>query len=240
MNRKRIRLLLAFLLSAFVLNGCGTALYEMTAEEEQLVVQYAAYHLAKNNIYQKDGLVNVSDELLNEEEETESVQENPEQESSDTVPSDTTPSITPAAGTTLGDAVTLAQAVGSPGGLSVSCLQFYQADSYKEGSHYSVEPRSGDSFVVMEFYVENTTGEAMDLDILSYSPRFRISYDGSTWVDETTTLLLYDFSTYQGTLGAGESQQMVLLFETSLPEDAGDTAPMLSVVNGNVTHPVTY
>jgi hypothetical protein len=33
---------------------------------------------------------------------------------------------------------------------------------------------------------------------------------------------------------------MVLLFETSLPEDAGDTAPMLSVVNGNVTHPVTY
>jgi hypothetical protein len=238
MNKKKIRLLLALLVSAFALNGCGTPLYELTAEEEDLIVQYAAYYLAKTNIYQKDGLVNVPETLLEEEQETETdlVQEEPEQDASDSIDS-----ITPASGTALGDAVTLAQAVGSSSGLSVACLGYYQADSYKEGDHYSVDPRSGDSFVVMKFTVENITEEAVDLDIFSYSPRFRISFDnGSTWVDETVTLLMYDLSTYQGTLGAGESQQMVLLFETSLPEAAGDTAPMLSVVNGDVTHPVTY
>jgi hypothetical protein len=232
MCRKRIRLLLALVLSTFVLNGCGTPLYEMTAEEEDLVIQYAAYYLAKNNTYQADGLVNISDALLNgEEEETAAQEETP----TDVTESES--SITPASGTTLGEVITLSQAIGWSTGLSVNCKEYYQSDSYKEGTYYSVTPSTGDSFVVMKFVVENITDETIDLDILSEAPRFRICTDGSSWVEEADTLLVYDLSTYMGSLEPGESKEMVLLFETSLPDG---TVPLLSVVKGDVTHQVIY
>jgi hypothetical protein len=215
-----------------VLNGCGTPLYEMTAEEEDLVIQYAAYYLAKNNTYQTDGLVNISDALLNgEEEETAAQEETP----TDVTESES--SITPASGTTLGEVITLSQAIGWPTGLSVNCKEYYQSDSYKEGTYYSVTPGTGDSFVVMKFVVENITDETIDLDILSEAPRFRICTDGSSWVEEADTLLVYDLSTYMGSLEPGESKEMVLLFETSLPDG---TVPLLSVVKGDVTHQVIY
>jgi hypothetical protein len=215
-----------------VLNGCGTPLYEMTAEEEDLVIQYAAYYLAKNNTYQTDGLVNISDALLNgEEEETVAKEETP----TDVTESES--SITPASGTTLGEVITLSQAIGWPTGLSVNCKEYYQSDSYKEGTYYSVTPGTGDSFVVMKFVVENITDETIDLDILSEAPRFRICTDGSSWVEEADTLLVYDLSTYMGSLAPGESKELVLLFETSLPDG---TVPLLSVVKGDVTHQVIY
>jgi hypothetical protein len=215
-----------------MLNGCGTPLYEMTAEEEDLVIQYAAYYLAKNNTYQADGLVNISDALLNgEEEETVTPVETP------TDVSESESSITPASGTTLGEVITLSQAIGWPTGLSVNCKEYYQSDSYKEGTYYSVTPGTGDSFVVMKFVVENITDETIDLDILSEAPRFRICTDGSSWVEEADTLLVYDLSTYMGSLEPGESKEMVLLFETSLPDG---TVPLLSVVKGDVTHQVIY
>jgi hypothetical protein len=185
-----------------MLNGCGTPLFEMTAEEEDLVIQYAAYYLAKNNTYQADGLVNISDALLNgEEEETVTPVETP------TDVSESESSITPASGTTLGEVITLSQAIGWTTGLSVNCKEYYQSDSYKEGTYYSVTPSTGDSFVVMKFVVENITDETIDL------------------------------STYMGSLAPGESKELVLLFETSLPDG---TVPLLSVVKGNVTHQIIY
>jgi hypothetical protein len=215
-----------------MLNGCGTPLFEMTAEEEDLVIQYAAYYLAKNNTYQADGLVNISDALLNgEEEETVTPAETP------TDVSESGSSITPASGTTLGEVMTLSQAIGWTAGLSVNCKEYYQSGSYKEGTYYLVEPRTGDSFVVMKFVVENITDETIDLDILSEAPQFRICTDGSSWVEEADTLLVYDLSTYQGSLAPGESKELVLLFETSLPDG---TVPLLSVVKGDVTHQIIY
>jgi hypothetical protein len=239
MNKKKIRLLLALLLSALALSGCGTPLYELTAEEEDLIVQYAAYYLAKNNIYQKDGLVNVSEALLEEEQETEieTVWEEPEENASGSESS-----ITPASGTTLGDTVTLAQAIGSPLGISVTCVSCYQTDSYMAGTHYLITPSSGDSFVVMKFAIENLADEAVDLDIAGYVSGFRMSYDGITWVDNYSGImpLMDDLTAYQGTIGAGETQQLVLLFETSMPKNGGESVPQLCVVNGGVTHPIIY
>jgi hypothetical protein len=89
----------------------------------------------------------------------------------------------------------------------------------------------------MKFVVENITDETIDLDILSEAPQFRICTDGSSWVEEADTLLVYDLSTYQGSLAPGESKELVLLFETSLPDG---TVPLLSVVKGDVTHQIIY
>ena len=51
-----------------------------------------------------------------------------------------------------------------------------------------------------------------------------MSYDGTTWVKEDVTLLLSDLSTYTGTIGIGESVDLVLLFEVKkdAAADLGD------------------
>jgi len=78
--RKRLQLLIGLSATVILLGGCGTSLYEMTDDEENLVVQYAAYALAKYNTYQKDGMTNA---VLTEEvtqEEQQSTQDKEEQE----------------------------------------------------------------------------------------------------------------------------------------------------------------
>ena len=54
--KKEMRLLAVLSVITLLLSGCGTELYEMTDEEEALVVQGAAYMLSKHNIFQKDGM----------------------------------------------------------------------------------------------------------------------------------------------------------------------------------------
>ena len=52
MKRKKLCTMLMGLVFSFSLTGCGTSLYEMTADEQDVVVHYAAYAVSKYNIYQ--------------------------------------------------------------------------------------------------------------------------------------------------------------------------------------------
>ncbi len=237
--KKKNALFFAFLLLiSTVLGGCGTTLYKMTDEEEELIVQYAAYTLGKYNSYQKDGLTNVS--LSSGEEST---QDSEETEEPDTVSGDNpdagnSPDAAVSDDTQQGAEVTLAEAVGCSGQLEVTYDGCYITDSYMEGSHYAVNAKSGNSFVVMEFTMENITGEEQSIDILALEPTFRLSLDGNVWVSEDVTLLLYDLSTYQGTLAAGEQVSVVLLFEFSDVDETALDGVSLAVGSDGVPYPV--
>lgn len=244
MRGKSAFFLIFILLVSFVLGGCGTALYELTDEEEELIVQYAAYTLGKYNSYQKDGLTDISSLALEEESEEsggEEADDLPEEEEAAPAEEESGSAVTPAANTTLGAEVTLAEAVGYEGQLSVAYAGSYVTDSYMEGNHYAVNAKSGSAFIVMEFTMENITEEALAVDVLALGPTFRLSTDGgTTWVNEDVTLLLYDLSTYQGTLAAGERISVVLLFETadSGTDEEALSGVLLAVVSGGMTNPV--
>ena len=63
MKKRQIRLVAILVSAMFVLTGCGpTPLHEMTDEERDIVVHYAAYVVGKHNIYQKDGMTNADPE----------------------------------------------------------------------------------------------------------------------------------------------------------------------------------
>ena len=64
MKKRQIRLAAIMMSAMFVLTGCGlvTPLHEMTDEERDIVVHYAAYVVGKHNIYQKDGMTNADPE----------------------------------------------------------------------------------------------------------------------------------------------------------------------------------
>ena len=48
--KKRMQFLAILLASTVVLGGCGTALYELTDDEEDLIVSAAAQAVAKHNV----------------------------------------------------------------------------------------------------------------------------------------------------------------------------------------------
>lgn len=215
MKQKGKLFILVTCLVASLFAGCGTKMYELTAEEEDLIAQYAAYTLAKHNIFQKDGIRAVDPALL--EEETGTVPDTPEEETQ-AVQDPETGAPGESAGEDsgageMGTAVSLAESM-DHGELSVSYNGFFLSDSYKEGKHYAVDPRPGNTFVVMQFTVANPTEQDVAIDMLSAGKTYRACMDGANWVDEDITLLLYDFSTYQGTVKAGESVELVLLFQT--------------------------
>ena len=53
--KKKISLPVMAVSAILLLGGCGTQMYDLSEDEENLVVQYSAHILAKYNIEQKDG-----------------------------------------------------------------------------------------------------------------------------------------------------------------------------------------
>ena len=224
MKRKGFRLLALFLLLALTLCGCGTAMYELTDEEERIITRYAAYVVAKHNIYQKDGMVSVNPDLIDGEEETQTpAEEEPEPEKTTQQPDagsdNAAENEQPAAGS-----VTMAEAIGYGDQLSITYNGYDVTDNYQEGKVYSLDAHSGYRFVITKFTAKNISGASLKVNMLDQNLSFRMSYDGKTWVKEDVTLLLSDLSTYTGTIGIGESVDLVLLFEVKkdAAADLGD------------------
>jgi hypothetical protein len=55
MKRKIRYLCIAIAVMMLFLTGCGAEMHVLTQEEESLIIQSAAYYVAKHNIQQKDG-----------------------------------------------------------------------------------------------------------------------------------------------------------------------------------------
>jgi hypothetical protein len=229
--KKGVRVVALFLACSLMLCGCGTSLFEMTEEEETVIVHYAAYVLAKHNVYQKDGMVAIDQSLLEEEE---TVQISTE----DVLPEETETQTEEAEQQTAGgeagadssaepeNAISIAEAAGYDGQLDIVYTGFYTVNNFQEGKAYSLDARSGYDFVVAQFTMTNISDEALDVNIMGSNLTFRMSYDGTTRIKEDVTLLLTDLSTYTGSIESGESVDLVLLFE--VPEEEADSVSELA------------
>ena len=232
MKKKRIRVTAAVLILAFTMTGCGTKLYEMTDEEQQLIVNYSAYALSKYNIYQKDGMTSATEP----EDTTEDDKKDADTEAVTEAKTDTTEKsdATGNAVTTSDSAsasVSLADAIGY-GNLNVTYDGVTKSDTYKEGSYYSMEAGNGKNYAVMKFTVSNPTGADVDVDLFTnartYTARFS---DGKDYPAEGS-FLTYSLTTYQGTIKAGESVDLVLLFK--IPQDTACDDVSMWVFKDNV------
>ena len=63
MRRTRIKMMAAVMAATMLLGGCGDALYDLTDDEENVIVNYAAHIVTKYNTYQREGLTYVSQRL---------------------------------------------------------------------------------------------------------------------------------------------------------------------------------
>ena len=203
---KRIRLLAMLSLATFLLGGCGTPLHEMTEEEESLVVQYAAYALAKHNIYQKDGMTDaVPPETQEESGETEAMASTEEQ-----LPESGTQS---GSGEENPQAVSIAGAVGMDGKLKISYLGGEITDTYQEGAYFSVNASENKKLFVMEFKLKNISGEKLKLDTASTGGSFFCCMDGGSMIPEKKTFGGRILSSFTGSIKADGTQKTYLIFE---------------------------
>lgn len=231
MKKQKRYLFIGVVLLAFVLSGCGTELYEMTQEEEDLIVHSAAYYVAKHNIQQKDGVSAVVDpDTIVIPEEVEGITES-ETELAEEV-------IMPSGGgegqSVDVTGVSLSEVIGHGADLSVAYTGSYSADNYVEGAAYSVDAGTGKVFYVMQFAITNVTDGDVIVDNASINPIFKLESNGLS-VKSEVTFLMTDFSTYQGTIAAGETVETILLFEVPEGSVAEITDPTLQITIDNDT-----
>jgi hypothetical protein len=237
--KNRFRLLATVSAVSLLLGGCGTPLYTLTDDEENLIVSYAAHALAECNVYQEDGMTNAQ---LPEEEETQE-QQVASSESTDTSGQESSEASSSATTESTGvnqneETFSLAAAIGQDSGLSVSYKGYQVQDSYQEVNYYAVDPDVGKRLVVMKFKIKNPTDQDIELDTVSLDNTFYASFDGEDSIKETVSFGAQSLSFYDGVIKAGKSKNAVLLFQ--LPEEDADqftTVDLMVQLDGTV-HPV--
>ena len=227
MKKYKRYLCIAVAVMMLFLTGCGTELYELTEEEETLIVKSAAYLLAKHNIQQKDGVNGYP--LPDSFEEDESESESESETENDGSGSDGSENSKPSS-----DMLTLAELIGHKDSLKITYEGSYVAKSYKEGSAYIVDAGAGKTFYVMKLKMTNITGKTVTVNNAAKSPVVKLVSDAVT-VRSEVTFLVSDFSTYQGEIGAGQSVETILLFEVSEAVAEKISAPTLQITIGKST-----
>ncbi len=232
MKKMRARLLSVITISALLLSGCGTSLYEMTDSEQEVIVHYAAHVLAKHNIFQKDGMTNDSLEETEEdsedtqEKESEKTEDNSENKLPEGSASDDKENNT--------NEISLAEAIGHAADLTVTYEGCSISDTYEGGSYYSVKAPTGSTYLIMKFNLTNNGKTDVTVNSLEYAPGF-VAKVGETKVSAEVTILLDDFSSYQGTIAPGQTVSNVLLF--GIPKTSEDKVqnPSLTVTKDGST-----
>lgn len=232
MTGRNIKMAAVAFTAIITLTGCGTQLYDMTDAEQSLIANYSAYVVAKHNIYQQDGMTNATEDT----EETEKVdevspgnshsQDNKTSEAGNDKSSNSQKE--PAA--SQEKKVSLAEATGY-GSLDITYNGATESDVYNEGSYYSMTAGSGNTFAVMKFTLKNPTGEDINVDMFGNARTYKAAFpDGKEYTAEGT-FLTYSLNTFQGTVKAGGSVDVVLLFK--IPQGTACDNITMSVIKDN-------
>ncbi|MBR5127812.1 MAG: hypothetical protein IKU69_05230 [Roseburia sp.] len=243
MRRERVRGALLLLLGSLMLSGCGMqeAPYELTEEEQQLIVSYSSHVVSKFNKFQKDGLTYIPESALDEEEEpteavtvpeTEKTEEDTENVSTEVIGEVQDTEIEePAKETTF-------ETIFADMGLTFTYLGNEVTTSYMADSTYAVNAGIGKKLLVLKLKVENLTEEAIVIDNLTsgdiYSAKYTMASEKRYHAKSVMTLLLNDFTTYEGTLEPQAAEEMVIVFEIPAETEAVDTVELKIERNGNI------
>lgn len=224
--------------------GCGNTIPEMTEQEQELVVEYAANELLK---FDKNHVVKL----------TELEEEEPAETSEKATPDKTQPEEKEEPedkGGVTADDVTVIDQTGENASIeNVSIEQFlglsdaeisytgYEiADSYPsdgtEEVYFFMEATENSQLLVLKFDLKNTADGEKEVNLADSQVRYKIGINGAEQ-NALTTMLLNDMAYYQGTLAAGESTELVVVGE--IPSDQADQITDLALVMKSVDDSAT-
>ena len=252
MKKKRLAAGVLALAVSITACGCGEQVYEMTEDEEAVIVHYAAHAVSKFNKKQPEGVEDVTAlkammEMEAEEREKEKEQEQQkkeEQKKAEQKQDDSSQAGNPSDGTKeeqkpQKNYVSLSKALGL-GKIKAVYRRHEIAASYQASQSYMIRANSGNELLILHVNLRNDTDSTARCNILSKMPTFRLTVNGELSVSADTTILLNDLGTYQGSIKAGKKAGTVLVFQVpqgavrktdsmELEVTIGDTASLVQL-----------
>lgn len=234
---KRRLCLIALAFSFACTAGCGNMAAEVSEENQKLVAEYAAGLLLKYNA--GGGSRILEGQKLAEEEAKEAAEAEREQKrlqaAADYEASKGQPKESSSGGNGGNGTGTAAQEsyledmapLFGFDNFSVRYTDCEITDSYpsdnREDMFMAMDATPGKKLLVAKFAVTNEGSQAEDFDMFEKQGKFRLNtQEGS--IGSQYTLLLDDLSVYKGEIEAGQTEEMVLIFEISetLAENPGE------------------
>lgn len=235
MRMKNVKLIL-LALTLIIMTGCGNNIPELTAEQQDLVVEYAAGTLLKYDKGHTDRLLGLSEleaieEKRNamEKEITAASEEKKEDAAEQEV---TVIDHTQEIGETISsieDFLQIEQITFNYAGYEIT--DDYPNQEQGEELFFVINATTGKKLLVLKFRAENLSETDAELDMNQKEVRFKIVIDGEE-KNTLTTMLLNDMRYYKGVIGAGESRELVLV--TEVPEEKAQTISELKLLMKNV------
>lgn len=231
--------------AVMMLSGCGDAIPEMTEAERSMVVNYAADAVQRYNKNNPSRLQNVN--LLYEEaskdmaagSEPETVQESKEEDSSlsmekpeiidNTESMEAAPKESTDAPTDAPPEATLNNFLNMEA-FDFSYAGYETADNYppasEEDAFFVMKASEGAKLLLLKFTAKNISDHEEMLDMSKTGMRFKVRVNGET-KNALTTMLLNDFASFQESIEAGESKELVVVCEVS--KEQAETIETLSL-----------
>lgn len=238
--RKKITGGLAVVCSALIATGCGNSIPEMTEEQQELVVEYAAGVVLKHDKNYEGKLVELTLEEDDAKEtetpslpEDEEVSEIVESEAEDVVVIDNTENLEETT-YTIESFLQLDTFRITYMGFEIS--DFYPNENESDDLYFIMNATDGNKLLILKFLTENISDMDAELNIAKSNVRFKIDVDGVT-KNALTTMLLNDLAYYNGTLAAGESTELILVCEVS--EMQSEEISSLSLIVKSVDNTAT-
>ena len=101
-------------------------------------------------------------------------------------------------------------------GFTVTENGYEVGDRYPDGNDgFSMVAVNNNKLLILKFNITNNTGSQAALDMLGSNLSYRCVINNNKSVNAQTTALLNALNTYSGTFEAGETKEMVLVFQIS-------------------------
>jgi hypothetical protein len=216
------------LVICFSFTGCGTQLYEMTAEEENIIVLYSAKIISKYNRAQDKGYCLVAKDKEVTEEDTSTVPE-PVADEDGVIQIDEATRYRNTFSSIYGI-----------DGLNFEYQGYEIADTYTTEDVLISDPEEGHSYLIIKVKLTNNTDEDMQVDLLSAPLSYTVLINGSISAECQSTLSMDDLSTYYNkSLGANTTVDTVLLFSVNTGDLANITSLSMQVTRDEQLYNVT-
>lgn len=195
----------ATLLPLVYVSGCNKVSYENADEDE--VIEYAVNAVLKHD---RNYIVKLADRALEPETTTVWVDDDGQgnSDNNQTGNGNTTEKPQPVT-VSANEAFELS-------GFTVTENGYELTDRYPAGNDgFSMIALSKNKLLVLKFNVTNNSGSAAALDMMNRNLSYRCLINDNKGVNVQVTALLNALNTYNGTFEAGETKEMVLVFQIS-------------------------
>lgn len=211
-------MLLCFCVS---LTGCGTKLLEMTGDEEEQVVLYAAKVVSKFNRAQDKGYSYVDPSRR---------QPKNEQQESNTSDTDNH---------NEDSGKTLTEVIGIDG-MTFTYQGYDVTESFATQDVAIPDADPGCAYLLLKIQAANVSDKSITVDLLNHPLEYGLSINDGAYIECTTTLSMEDLSTYYNEgFEPGSTDDVVLIFHTKKENLQDITSFILNVtVEGDMVYQI--